>query len=105
MMTSGNLINREANLRSVIRMPWWYMHGGGWLNIILGLAFWLLIAVVIVLLIRWVTTQNTFGVIEEESPMEILGRRYARGEITREQFLQMKEDIERASSQMHPEVG
>jgi putative membrane protein len=30
----------------------------------------------------------------EESPIEILKRRYARGEITREQYAQMKQDIE-----------
>lgn len=32
--------------------------------------------------------------ISEETPKEILDRRYARGEITREQYLEMRKDLE-----------
>ncbi|MGQ9922174.1 MAG: SHOCT domain-containing protein [Desulfobacca sp.] len=33
------------------------------------------------------------GSAEPESALDILKRRYARGELTREEFLQMKQDI------------
>ena len=32
--------------------------------------------------------------VPEESPKEILDRRYAKGEITREQYLEMRKDLE-----------
>lgn len=37
---------------------------------------------------------NRFEGRADESPLDILKRRYARGEITREQFEQMRRDIE-----------
>ncbi len=38
------------------------------------------------------------GLMEDETPLETLRRRYAGGEITREQYLQMRRDLE-----YHPE--
>ena len=39
--------------------------------------------------------QAPYGQIPHDSPEEILKRRYANGEITREEYLQMLQDIER----------
>jgi putative membrane protein len=59
------------------------------------LAFWLLILVGIVLLIRrmWEQSGRWQGSGLSESAQEILRKRYARGEINKEQFEQMKADV------------
>jgi putative membrane protein len=65
---------------------WWWM---GWLMM---LVFWALVVVGIVALIRFATRSaaRRDGV---ETPLEILRRRYAGGELTKEQFEQMKRDV------------
>ena len=65
---------------------WWWM--GGWLMM---LVFWVLVVVGIVVLMRFaVGTDARRG---GETPLEILRRRYAAGELTKEQFEQMKRDV------------
>jgi putative membrane protein len=76
---------------------WGWMHGG------YGLPFWLIgagfrlaflaaLAVGIVFLIRRFSRQD-WRRPREESPLEILQKRYARGEIDKEQFEEMKRNI------------
>lgn len=63
---------------------------------ILATIFWLLILVGIVLLIVWLAGRGRpAGGISgpSETPLDILKTRYARGEITREEFERMKQDI------------
>jgi putative membrane protein len=62
---------------------------GGWLMM---LVFWALVVVGIVALIRFATggAARRGGV---ETPLEILRRRYVTGELTKEQFEQMKRDV------------
>jgi len=61
---------------------------------LLMLAFWVLILVGAVLLVRWLWEQSgRQGSGRNESTQDILSRRYARGEINREQFEQMKADL------------
>jgi len=70
---------------------WGLAMGLGWLAM---LAFWGAVIVGLVLLIRWFT-----GTIArpgaQESALEILKRRYAAGEITREEYEQMRQVVER----------
>lgn len=87
--------------------PWCGPWGGGmmwgwgnwWWGLIM-MIFWLLILAGFVFLMVWALRQI---VHREGAPMgasralEILQERYARGEITREQYLQMREDISRKS--------
>ncbi len=77
-------------------MGWGMGYGMGWLWTILMIAFWIAIIVGIVLLIRWLIlstrTQPHTG-RHEESALEILKKRYARGEIDREEFEQRKKDL------------
>lgn len=59
---------------------------------IVMLAFWVLIIVGIVVLIRWLINQSKSGVFGR-TPLEILKGRYAKGEISREEFERMKKDL------------
>ena len=72
---------------------WGYgmMGGYGFLNIF----FWILIIVGIVLLVVWLVRRapQWQQVRGEESAMEILKKRYARGEIDREEFEEKKNMI------------
>jgi putative membrane protein len=65
---------------------WW---GMGW---IFMLIFWGLIVFGLILLIRWLIGM-TRTVKSEESALDILKKRYARGEIDKEEFEQKKKDI------------
>jgi putative membrane protein len=76
---------------------------GGWtwgLAMALGalsmLAFWGALIVGVVLLVRWLAgTTDRSRAAPEESPLDILRRRYAAGEITREEYEQMRQVLER----------
>ncbi len=75
-------------------MGWGY--GMGWLGMILMALFWVAIIVGIILLIRWIfvsTGTKGHGTTSEDSPLEILKRRYARGDINKEEFEQKKKDL------------
>jgi putative membrane protein len=64
--------------------------GFGWFLTIL---FWALIVLGAVALVKWLLPgQGPAGA--GRGPLEILKERYARGEITREQYEQMRRDIE-----------
>lgn len=64
----------------------------GWLFM---LVFWGLIIAGLVLLVRWLWDQGRTraGAGGGETPLEILKRRYARGEISKEEFDRMKQDL------------
>lgn len=71
---------------------WHFMPFGGlgWL-IIIGLAIFF-----IVFLVRRGQAPNTpSGIHDRETPLDVLKKRYARGEITREEFTAMKEDLDK----------
>ena len=82
-------------------MHWWFTNGwwAGWLMLISMLLFWALVIVGIVLIARSLAAYRTTQTQPptKESALEILGRRYAGGEITREQYQEMRRDIEGAS--------
>lgn len=79
------------------------MMGGGMMGFggfgLIGLLFNLAIIVGIVILIVWAVKRFTNGTTSwnqpssNQSPREILQARYARGEITREQYQQMLNDL------------
>jgi len=73
----------------------WYMHeGGGWWMVFGGLwmlFFWGgLIALIVWGISRLTRRSPSNG---KESPLDIARERYARGEISREQFEQIKKDL------------
>ncbi len=56
--------------------------------------FWIAIIVGIIFLVKWRVMQcRPGGQQREESPLEILKKRYARGEIDKEEFEQKKKDL------------
>ena len=71
--------------------------GFGGLGIVFMLAFWVGLIVlsvwVVKTLFQGTGSANNTGTAEFSSPKDILDRRYSRGEITREQYELMKQDI------------
>jgi putative membrane protein len=65
---------------------------GGWWMIII----WIVVIVGIVFLVKWLVEQGRTGrqtSEKEESPLDILKKRYAKGEIDREEFERKKRDL------------
>jgi len=73
-----------------------YGESMGWGMPFMGPLFWIFIIVGVVLLARWLTgISNTDSKNHgRESALEILNKRYARGEIDRETYERMKQDLE-----------
>jgi putative membrane protein len=56
--------------------------------------FWIAVIVGIVFLVKWIVQQSRPGQGKsEENSLEILKKRYARGEIDKEEFEQKKKDL------------
>lgn len=74
-------------------MGWGY--GMGWFGFIPMVAFWLAVIVAVVFLIRWLIKPRAGEqwARSEDSALEILKRRYARGEINKEEFEEKKKDL------------
>ncbi|MDQ7842004.1 MAG: SHOCT domain-containing protein [bacterium] len=68
---------------------------GGWGMPFLGMLFWLLILVGIVLVITSFVRRGGMGAQagQDEAPIEILKRRLARGEVTREEYDAIKREL------------
>ena len=70
---------------------WGEMWGFGWIFMIL---FWGLIVLGVVALARRVFPTGNPASSGQRRPLEILKERYARGEISGEQYAQMRRDVE-----------
>ncbi len=75
------------------------MNGWGMMNPLMWIfmiLFWGLIVLGLIFLVRWLVGLGKAGGGEETSqkPLDILKARYALGEISKEQFEQMKKDLE-----------
>jgi putative membrane protein len=71
-------------------------YGMGWFGSIIMIAFWIAVIVGIVLLIRWLiiyTRTPSHGTSSGESALDILKKRYARGEIDKQEFEEKKKDL------------
>lgn len=78
-------------------MPWgMFGWGAGAFGMILGLLFWVLLIAGLVLVAKWLVEQGRPGsapATGSESALEILRKRYARGEIDREEFEAKMRDL------------
>jgi putative membrane protein len=74
---------------------WGHMMGYGGYG---GIFMWILIIIIVAVILYFVINRGkTTGILrgsEKESPSEILKKRYAKGEITKEEFDKLKKDIE-----------
>ena len=79
-------------------MNWgnWGSYGRG---IGFGWPFMMIFSVLVILCIVLIVqsmTRNTGGKYGEETPLDILKRRYAKGEINKEEFDRMRDDIKKS---------
>jgi putative membrane protein len=65
----------------------------GYGGMFFGLLFWILIFVIAYLLIKWLVEQNKTRGGGEKSALDIAKGRYARGEITKEEFEEIKKRL------------
>ena len=82
-------------------MMWGYDgFGFGWGGMGIGmLVFWALIIAAVVALVRGFGGGRSVGIestLRERSPLDILGQRYARGEIDKNEFEQKRRDLSAA---------
>jgi len=68
----------------------WFGPGFGWLFMLL---FWGLVILGLVALVRWLAQPGT-GRTREQTALDLLKERYARGEIEREEFERKRTDLE-----------
>jgi putative membrane protein len=74
-------------------MGWGY--GMGWFMSVIMVGFWIAVIAGVVLLVRWVVSvvEKDRGPQPQETALDILKRRYAQGEITKEEYEKIKKDI------------
>ncbi len=94
--TWGCFVAADAQAMDMWDMP---MMRGGWgiLMMLMMLLFWVAILVVIIVGIRWLVTsgrQHAPAEYSTESALDILKRRYARGEISKEEFEDMRQHMQ-----------
>jgi len=100
----GCVISVDASSVAQTRhYPGWGMGPGmmydswGWFGGILMIVFWVLVIVAVVFLIRYLASTGRTGSERpgaSESALDILKKRYARGEINKAEYESMKRDIE-----------
>ncbi len=68
--------------------------GYGLFGGLMMLLFWILIIAAVVLGVRWFVNEGKLkGLRTEETPLDILKKRYACGEINKEQYESMKQEL------------
>ena len=66
-------------------MAWWMVFGGVWMFLFWGGFIWLVV---------WAVRRSTNrGPDSKSSPLDIAKERYARGELTKEEYERLKQDL------------
>ena len=71
-----------------------YGFGMGIFGGLMMLIFWVLIIVALVYLIKWLARQAKEDGPKEDTALDLLKKRYAKGEISKEEFEEKKKDIQ-----------
>jgi putative membrane protein len=92
-------LNNSFSLQAYTMGPWsWgWEFSMGWLFLIIMAAFWIAVTLAIIFLIRWlaISASRKGRVSElEDSAMETLRMRYAKGEINKEEFQEKKRELQ-----------
>ena len=77
-------------------MMWgWPMMGFGGFGMIFGFIFFVAIVIGVILLIVWLVRRTGYNITDKTSThsLEILKERYAKGELTKEQYDNMKKEL------------
>ena len=84
------MMNGMMNGMGMMGMMVW-----GVFSFLLGLLLIFMFIVIVVAAVKWLGGQQTiFGIGSKESALDILKKRYARGEIGKEEFERLRKDIE-----------
>jgi putative membrane protein len=94
---TGMLLLFSFNVFAMHRFSPW--HGGpgmmrGCGGLLIGLAFLVVIGLVIHFIVKNIIEKKSGIVTKEETPLEILKRRYAKGEINQEEFKNMRTELQ-----------
>ncbi len=85
----------RVQAKDSVMYHWDYMHGSWWGGIVIGL--WMLFFVLLIAVLAWMLIRHpsfrTRGKPPEETPLEIIKKRYARGEITKDEFDRIRRDL------------
>jgi putative membrane protein len=73
----------------------WMPVMGWWFGPVFMIVFWVLLILAVVVVVKWVMSQGSrgSGPPETESALEILKKRYARGEINKQEFEETRRDL------------
>jgi len=77
-------------------MGGFYGGGLGWIGMVFGFIFFILVVIGIIFLIVWLVKRSNHPRVENKTDsksLEVLKERYAKGEITKDQFDNMKKDL------------
>ena len=66
---------------------------GSWFHALFGLLFFVLLVLVAVYLIRASSSHNHAGPTSTHEPLDIARERYAKGEITKDEFSEIKKEL------------
>src|SRR3989339_1964986 len=90
-MMGGGMMNMMMGSGGIMNMMGGSFGGGSWwLWSIVGMLFWIALLVALILLIIWLYKKVTGQATNGGSALEILKKRFARGEITKKEFEDMK---------------
>jgi putative membrane protein len=73
-------------------MQYWGYHGYGYGMGFVMVIFWVLVIIGAVYLVRYLA-RGSLRHEQEEAPLDIIKKRYARGEITKDEYDRMKRDL------------
>ena len=77
-------------------MGGFYGGGLGWIGMVFGFIFFILVVIGIIFLIVWLVKRSNNPGVEnrtDSKSLEVLKERYAKGEITKDQFDNMRKDL------------
>lgn len=67
-----------------------FTHGAGGA---FGLLFWIILIVLVIVAVRWLVKDNGSERKQDNSALDILDKRYARGEIDQQEYEQKRREI------------